>query len=153
MGGAIAQKAASVGPRERVLEIGRAGKRMQRFIGKLLGEDAAEARARFLARQIARGRVELQADEFEAIGPGAAKALDGKREALLGMIGDGEHATGEVVPLRPQMQKRLLSCAADFPRQCGEHGYTAAILANPRRKQPSRGRGARLRVLRRVPRR
>ena len=87
-----------------MLEIGRAGQRFQRFVGKLLREDSAEARARLLTREIARGRVELQANEFEAIWPGPAKALDGEREALFGMRGDGQHATREIVPLRPQVQ-------------------------------------------------
>lgn len=87
-----------------MLEIGCAGQRLQSFVGKLLGEDASEARARLLTRQITGRRVELQGDEFKAIRSCPAEALDGKRKALLGMRGDGEHAASEIVPLRPQMQ-------------------------------------------------
>lgn len=129
-GGPASQETPRIVTREGVFEIGRNGERFQRFVRKLLGEDAAEARAQFLARHIARGASELRADELQAIGPGAAEALDRKREALLGMIGDRKNSPREVVLLRPQIQKRLLRGAADFPQQCGEHGNSAAIFAN-----------------------
>jgi hypothetical protein len=113
-----------------VLEIGSAGQRVESFIGKLLGENAGEARASFLARHIARGRTELEPDKLEPIWLRTAKALYGQCQALLGMSGDRQHAPREIVPLRPQVEKRFLSGAANLPRQTREHGHTAAVLAN-----------------------
>jgi hypothetical protein len=54
--------------------------------------------------QIAGGRVELQTEKLQATRTRAAEALDGQREALIGMVGDGQDAASEVVLLRPQMQ-------------------------------------------------
>jgi hypothetical protein len=45
-----------------------------------------------LARKIALGAPELEANRLEAVGLSAAESLDGKREALVGMIGDGQNA-------------------------------------------------------------
>jgi hypothetical protein len=52
------------------------------------------------------GAIELQANKF-----------DGKREALVGMIGDGKNATRQIVILRPQLEQWLLHGAANFPKR------------------------------------
>src|SRR5580704_17510732 len=82
------------------------------------------------AGKIAHGALELEANEFEGGGLGAAESLNGKRQALVGMISDGEHAARYIVILRPEEQERLLRSAANFPRESGEGGNAAAILAN-----------------------
>jgi hypothetical protein len=41
---------------------------------------------------VSHGALELETNKFEAVRPGAAESFNGKREALVGMIGDGQHA-------------------------------------------------------------
>jgi hypothetical protein len=46
-----------------VLEIGRGGQRLDRFVGKLFCQEMAEAIAKCLARKIALGAPELEANK------------------------------------------------------------------------------------------
>jgi hypothetical protein len=55
--------------------------------------------AEFLAGNFSGGTLEAHTDKFESAGFGAAKTFDGKGQAFIGMIGDGEDAPGEVVLL------------------------------------------------------
>jgi hypothetical protein len=94
-----AKKAADVVTGNGVFEIGRGGQRLDRFVGELPRQEMAEAIAKSFARRIALGAFELEANKFEAVGLGAAESLDGKREALVGMIGDGKNAPRQIVIL------------------------------------------------------
>src|ERR1700688_2137677 len=90
----------------------------------------AEGIAKRFARKVALGTLEFEADEFEAVWLGAAKALNGESEALVGMVGDGQHSAGQIVILRPKVQKRFLRSPANSPERPGEGRTAAAILAN-----------------------
>jgi hypothetical protein len=72
-----------------MFEIERGGQRFQSFIRKLFREETTERIAKCFARKVALGALEFEANKFETIGLGAAETLDGKREALIGMVGDG----------------------------------------------------------------
>ena len=113
-----------------MLEIRRGGQRLDRFIGKLLREEMAEAIAKSFARKIALRALKFHANKFETVGLGAAESLDGKRQALVGMIGDSQNAARQIVILRPQVQERLLRGAAHFPGKSREGSDAPAILAN-----------------------
>src|SRR6266704_2528788 len=60
----------------------------------------------------------------------AAKALDGQRQPLLGMLGNSQDAPREIELLRPKMQQRLLALAAHFPRHARKRRDTTAVLAD-----------------------
>jgi hypothetical protein len=59
-----------------MLEIGRGGQRLNRFIGKLFCKETAEPIAKCFSRKVALGALKLKANKFEAIGLRAAKSLD-----------------------------------------------------------------------------
>src|SRR5271168_4657152 len=113
-----------------MLEIGRNGQRLDGFVGKLLREDLLEARAEFFTIELARGTLKIQANEFEAMRFGASKALNGKCETVVGMVGDGQDAGCKVALLRLRVRKRFLSGAAHFPGQAGERGEASPVLAH-----------------------
>ena len=58
-----------------MLEIRPDRERFQAFVGELFGKDAAKARAKLLARNIAAGAREVHPNEFQAAGLEAPKAL------------------------------------------------------------------------------
>jgi len=60
----------------------------------------------------------------------ATEALDGKRQPLLGMVGNGQNAAREVKLLRPWMKQRLLAFTAHLSGHSGKRGNAAAVLAN-----------------------
>src|ERR1700739_145759 len=99
------------------------------FVGKLFREDAAQLLAVSFARERAGARGVFQADDFQALGPGAAEALDGEGEAVLGIAGDGDNAAGDIAVLRPQVKQGLFGVSADFPGKRRYRGDTAAIFA------------------------
>jgi hypothetical protein len=68
-----------------------------------------------LAREVAGAGGALEADDFHALWLDAAEALDGKGEAILGIVGDADDAAGDVAVLRPQMEQRLFRISAAFP--------------------------------------
>src|SRR5713101_1684611 len=113
-----------------MLEIRGNGQRFQRFIGKLLGEDAREALAEFLAAHVASRAIEAGVNKFETVRLGAAEALDSQRKPLVGMVCDGENAASEIVLLRPKMQERLIGGTPDFPEKSRQRRDTATVLAN-----------------------
>src|SRR5271165_1678464 len=102
------EKAAGVVARDGMLEIGRNRQSLQSFIGKLFREKTAEGIAECFAREVALGALVFEANEFEPVRLGASEALDSKREPLLGVVGDGQHAARQIVILRPEMKQRLL---------------------------------------------
>jgi hypothetical protein len=59
----------------------------------------------------------VKADNFQALGPNAAEALDSEGEAVLGIVGDGDDAAGDVATFRPQVKQRLFRISLDFPGQ------------------------------------
>jgi hypothetical protein len=69
-----------------VLEIARTHKRFNRLIRKLLGKKVGETVSEFLAREFAGAARKLPANEFEPVRFGAAEALDGEGQPLLGAI-------------------------------------------------------------------
>jgi hypothetical protein len=77
MRGTAAEKTTSVIAGNGMLEIGRGGQRLDSFIRELFREEAAEAIAKRLARKVALGAFKFEANEFEAVGPGASETLDG----------------------------------------------------------------------------
>jgi hypothetical protein len=127
---AAPKKSANIIAGNGMLKIGRGGQGFDRFIGELFREKMAEEIAKCFAGEIADGALELDANKFEAVGLGTAKSFHGKREALFGVIGDGEDAAREIVIFRPEMQERLFGDAAHFPGKPGERGDAATIFAN-----------------------
>src|SRR2546430_2419430 len=100
------------------------------FIRELFGQNATQAFAEFFTRKLARGALEIQADKLEAIGLAAAKTLDGKSQPCCRMVGDGQHASRQVVLLGPEMKKGLSSGTAHLPRHSEEGNGAAACLAH-----------------------
>src|SRR6202042_1141480 len=88
MRGAGFQQAARITSRERVLEVRTDRERFHRFVGKLFGEDAAQAGAKFFAGNVPGGAREIHTNEFEATGLETPEALHCKSETLVGMVGD-----------------------------------------------------------------
>src|SRR5579859_7100772 len=86
--------------------------------------------AEHLARKIAARALEFQAYEFEPVRFCAAKSFDGKREALFGMIRDGQDAARQIVIFRPEVQQRFLSGPSDFPGQSRKGRDSSSVLAN-----------------------
>jgi hypothetical protein len=118
-----------------VFKIGRDCERFERFIGKLLGKKSGETVAELLARKFAGAAFKFPANKFEPVGFHAAEALDGQRQPLLGVIGDGQNAAREVELLRPQMKQRFFAVTAHFPGHPCKRGGGSAALAdfdNPR---------------------
>lgn len=113
-----------------MLEIGRDGKRFERFIGKLPRKKVGEAFAEFFARKFAGAALKFPPNEFKPVWFDATEALDGQRQPLLGMVGNREDAAREVKPLRPQMQERLLAVSAYFPGHSRKRRNAAAVLAH-----------------------
>ena len=72
-------------------------------VGKLFGQDAAQSIAKLFAGNFPGGGDKIEAHHFKAFRLGTPKTLHGKCEASLGMIGDGQDATGNVAVIRPQM--------------------------------------------------
>ena len=72
-----------------MFEVGRNRERLHDLVGELLGEDAAEACAKFFTRNIHDGAHNIDADDFKTAWLEMAEALNGKSEALVGMVGDG----------------------------------------------------------------
>jgi hypothetical protein len=130
MGGASPKKGANVTTGNGMLEVRRGSENLDRLIGKSFGEEMAEEFAKCIARQIPDAALELEANKFKAVWLAAAETFHGERQALIGMIGDGQNAPRQIVILGPQMQERLLRDAAHFPGQSREGSDAAAVLAN-----------------------
>ncbi len=115
---------------ERVLQVLRHADFFERLVGELFGEDAAQLLAIAFAREVARAGGALEADDFHALWLGAAEALDSEGEAVLGIVGDGDDAAGDVAVFRPQVKQRLFRVSAYFPRQRRHGGDAAAVFAD-----------------------
>jgi len=113
-----------------VFQIRSDGERFERFIWKLFRKQLLEAVAEFFTRKHACFPLKIRANEFEPLGLGAAEALDGQRQPLLGVIGDGQNAARKVELLRPQMQERLFTAAAYFPGHPRKDRNSAAVFKN-----------------------
>jgi len=113
-----------------VFEVGGDGQRFQCFIGELLRQKMGEAVAEFFAGKFSRATLKFPAKKFQAVRFRAAKALDGQRQPLLGMVRNGKHAAGDVELFRPEMKQRLFAVAAHFPRHSGKGRATAAVFAD-----------------------
>src|SRR5262249_39945619 len=100
----------------------------QRLIRELLTKDAGESRASLLARRGDCGPLEFPTHELQPIQSRAPEPLDGQRKALLRLIGNGNHAAGKVVTVRPKMQQWLLFRPAKLPRQGRKHGNASTVL-------------------------
>ena len=74
--------------------------------------------------------LKILADKFQPVWLYAAEAFDSERQALVGMIGDREDATREVVALRPNVQQRLFALTAHFPGKTLEGRGASAIFAD-----------------------
>ncbi len=104
---------------ERVLQVLRHADFFERLVGELFGEDAAQLLAIAFSGEVARAGGALEADDFHALWLGTAEALDSEGEAVLGIVGDGDDAAGDVAVFRPQVKQRLFRVSAyrSFPEQ------------------------------------
>jgi hypothetical protein len=100
------------------------------FIRELFGQDAPQLLTVALASEVARAGGVVKADNFQALGPNAAEALDSEGEAVLGIVGDGDDAAGDVATFRSQVKQRLFRISGDFPGQRRHRGEAAAVFAD-----------------------
>ena len=77
--GGVSQHAPRVVSRKRVLQVRRNSERFQALIGELFGENAAQPRTKFFARDSAVGACEIDADKFKTPGLETPETLDRKR--------------------------------------------------------------------------
>src|SRR5258708_5723738 len=101
MSGAAMKDSAGVDFGKRGLQVLRHADFFERLVGELFGEDAAQLLAIAFSGEVARAGGALEADDFHALWLGAAEALDGEGEAVLGIVGDGNDAAGDVAVFRP----------------------------------------------------
>jgi hypothetical protein len=96
-GRTLAEDPADMVAGKRMLEIGRGGEKFQGFLRELRSKETAQPVAKCLPRKIALGALKLEANKFEAVRLRAPESLDGKRQPLVGMIRDGQHAARKIV--------------------------------------------------------
>ncbi len=113
---------------ERVLEILRDADFFEGLVRELFGEDTAQLLAETFAREIAGAGGVFEANDFHALWPRAAEAFDGER--VLGIVGDGNDAAGNVAVFRPQVKQRLFGVSTNFPGERRRGGDAAAVLAD-----------------------
>jgi len=109
------QDTARIISRQRIYQVFAGDQRVLYFVRKLLRENSFQPLAKFLAGEFAGLTLEILADKLQAVGLQPAKAFDGQRQALVGVVGDGEYAPGKVVAFRPDVQQRLFPGTADLP--------------------------------------
>ena len=80
---------------------------LERFVGELLREDAAQLFAIAFAGKVARPGSVFEAHNFHSLGLEAAESLDGQSQPVLGIVGDGDDPAGDVAVFRPQVKQRL----------------------------------------------
>ncbi len=91
---------------------------------------SARDQGRPQAREFAGPTLKFPANELEPVRFGAAEALHGQRQPLLGMIGNRKNPAREIKPFRPKMQQRLFTVAAHFPGHPRKRRNATAVLAN-----------------------
>jgi len=93
--------------RKRMLEVLMTRKRLDRIIRKLFRAESCNPPGEFIAVEFTLGSLEKHAHKFQAVWPCATESLHGERQALLGVIGDSEHAPRQIVLSGPEMQEWL----------------------------------------------
>lgn len=72
----------------------------------------------------------FEADDFHALGLDAAEVLDGWRETVLRIVGDGDDAASGVAVFRLQVKQGLFGISTDFQREGRRGGEAAAVFAD-----------------------
>ena len=98
--------------------------------GKLLGEDAAQARAKLLARDPSRGARRIRAQELETARLRAAESADLQNDAILGLFSDAQNPPRQIAFSGPQVYEGILAVAMEFATQRGKFREPFAVLAD-----------------------
>jgi hypothetical protein len=90
------------------------------------------------------GAFEIHWQKFQPVGLCAAEGFDCEREPLFEMIGNGEHAAGQIVSFGPQVQQGLFILPTNFPGQCEEWSDAGTLFPGAQQDQRQQTREEKL---------